>query len=90
MKFTAGQEVWVIERDEMEEAYDVSGYIFITEVMGVAIVHPFLGDCGEIDEILYHMLEETRERFDCEVMAYPIVDCYETLEDAKSAMEDEE
>lgn len=89
MKFTSGQEVWVIERDEMDEAYDVSGYIFITEVMGVAIVHPFLGDCGEIDEILDHMLEETREIYGCEVMAYPIVDCYETLKAAESALEDE-
>ena len=48
MKFVQGQKVWVVERDETTEPVCVSGVVFIEQVWIVAIVHPFLGGCGEL------------------------------------------
>lgn len=90
MKFVQGQKVWVVERDEIEEPECVSGVVFITELMGVAaIVHPFIGGCGELDAILHDCLEESRESYSCGIRVYPIGDCYRSYEEAKSAMDAE-
>lgn len=90
MKFTSGQNVWVVERDEIAVPYFVSSFVFLSEVKSVAIVHPLLaGGCGELYSILHDCLEESRENYSCRIMAYPIEDCYESYEDATVAMNGE-
>lgn len=89
MKFVQGQKVWVVERDETTEPVCVSGVVFIEQVWIVAIVHPFLGGCGELYSILRYCLEETRESYGCGISVYPIGDCYESRESAEAAMEAE-
>ena len=90
MKFTSGQNVWVVERDEIAVPCCVSSFVFISEVKTVAIVHPLLaGGCGELYSILHACLEESRENYSCGISVYPIGDCYESRESAEAAMEAE-
>lgn len=89
-KFIPGQEVWVVERDEIGEPDCVSGFVFVAEVGGVAIVHPYLGGCGELDAILHNCLEETQENYDCNVSVYLIEDCYGSRESAELALKGEQ
>lgn len=84
-----GQEVWVVERDEIGKPDCVSGFVFMAEVGGFAIVHPFLGECGDIDEILNNCAEETARNYSCDVSVFPVVDCYESCEAAEAALKAE-
>ena len=81
-----GKEVWVVERDEIGKPDCVSGFVFMAEVGGFAIVHPFLGECGDIDEILNHCEEETARNYSCDVSVFPVADCYESYEAAEEAL----
>ena len=81
-----GQEVWVVERDEIGKPDCVSGFVFMAEVGEFAIVHPFLGECGDIDEILNHCEEETARNYSCDVSVFPVADCYESYEAAEEAL----
>ena len=47
--FEPGQEVWIVERDEDGEAYEVGGYVFLAEVAGYAILSPYVNDHGDLD-----------------------------------------
>ena len=84
-----GQEVWVVERDEIGKPDCVSGFVFMAGVGGLAIVHPFLGECGDIDEILNNCAEETERNYSCDVSVFPVVDCYESCEAAEAALKAE-
>lgn len=84
-----GQPVWVVERNKIEEPCEVGGYVFIALVDGVALVHPYIGGCGDIDDILYDCLEETAEDMHCDLSAFPIEDCYLSKEAAELALKGE-
>lgn len=85
-EYKPGDPVWVVERDEIDEPDCVSGYVFVAYADGVVIVHPYIGDCGEIDAILYDCITETRENGECDLEVFPIEDCYCSKEDAKNAL----
>lgn len=85
-EYNPGDPVWVVERDEIDEPDCVSGYVFVAYADGVVIVHPYIGDCGEIDAILYDCITETRENGECDLEVFPIEDCYCSKEDAKNAL----
>ncbi len=86
-RFSPGQTVWVIERDEDNEAYDFSGYVFVTSLRGIALVSPEINWSSEIDVIL---MEQIKSRINCSggsIEAYPADDCYLTREEAEAALE---
>lgn len=86
-RFSPGQTVWVIERDEDNEAYDFSGYVFVTSLRGIALVSPEINWSSEIDVIL---MERIKSRINCSggsIEAYPADDCYLTREEAEAALE---
>lgn len=56
-RFSPGQTVWVIERDEDGEAYDLSDYVFVTSLRGIALVSPKINGSSEIDAILMDQVE---------------------------------
>lgn len=85
--FKPGDQVWVVERDEIGVADCVSGYVFIAFSGGCAIVHPYIGGCGELDGILHNCLECTREDGGCDVEVFPIDDCHKSCEAAEQSME---
>lgn len=85
--FKPGDQVWVVERDEIGVADCVSGYVFIAFSGGCALVHPYIGGCGELNGILHNCLECTREDGGCDVEVFLIDDCHKSREAAEQAME---
>ena len=89
-KFAPGSEVWIVERDENGEATEVSGYVFVASVSGIAIVSPSINDCSDLDFILSDFVEETASGFSGSFSGYPISDCYKSHEDAETALRREQ
>ena len=89
-KFAPSSEVWIVERDEDGEATEVSGYIFVVSVSGIAIVSPSINDCSDLDFILSDFVEETASGFSGSFSGYPISDCYKSHEDAETALRREQ
>ena len=85
-EYKSGDPIWVVERDEIDEPDRVSGYVFVAHANGVVIVHPYIGECGEIDAILYDCITETRDNMECDLEAFPFEDCYHSLEAAEAAL----
>lgn len=86
-RFSPGQAVWVIERDEDGEAYDLSGYVFVTSLRGIALVSPEINGSSEIDAILMDQVESRINYSDGCIGAYPVDDCYLSREAAEKALE---
>ena len=89
-KFAPGSDVWIVERDEDGEATEVSGYVFVASVSGVAIVSPSINGCSDLDFILDDFVKETARSFSGDFSGYPISDCYASHEDAEAALRREQ
>lgn len=87
LPFAPGDEVWVVERDETGEPDCVSGYVFVTAAPGVALVHPFIGGSGDLQDILQDCLDNTEMSSTCDIEAYSLDDCYVSRKDAEAALE---
>lgn len=85
-RFSPGQTIWAIERDEDGEAYDLSGYVFVTSLRGIALVSPKINGSSEIDVILMDQVESRINYADGCIEAYPADDCYLSREAAKKAL----
>lgn len=89
-KFAPGSEVWIVERDEDGEAAEVSGFVFVVSVSGIAIVSPSINGCSDLDFILGDFVEETASSFSGDFSGYPISDCYKSYEEAQAALRREQ
>ncbi len=89
-KFAPGSEVWIVERDEDGEATEVSGFVFVVSVSGVAIVSSSINNCSDLDFILGDFVEETASSFSGDFSGYPISDCYKSQEEAEAALRREQ
>lgn len=89
-KFAPGSEVWIVERDEDDEATEVSGFVFVVSVSGIAIVSPSINGCSDLDFILSDFVEETASSFSGDFSGYPISDCYKSHEEAEAALRREQ
>lgn len=89
-KFIPGSEVWVVERDEDGEATEVSGYVFVVSVSGVAIVSSSINGCSDLDFILGDFVKETARSFSGDFSGYPISDCYKSHGEADAALRREQ
>lgn len=89
-KFAPGSEVWIVERDEDGEAAEVSGFVFVVSVSGIAIVSPSINGCSDLDFILSDFVEETASNFSGDFFGYPISDCYKSHEEAEDALRREQ
>lgn len=89
MKFTSGQNVWVVERDETEKPYGVGRVAFIATFGSAAIVYPFVEEDEELYDIMHDCIVESRENDCCRILVYPINDCYGSREAAYAAMRNE-
>lgn len=89
-EFYAGQEIWIVERDEDGVAYEVSGVVFIAKVDGrqnvYAIVSPYIEDSSDIDYIMEDAMEDD---YTSDFMVILFEDCYITKEEAESALKEE-
>lgn len=85
-KFSPGQVVWVVEKDEDGNPCDVTGYVFVTSINNVALVSPVINGSTAIDDILRENVRRTAMECAGFLGAYPIADCYESKETAEKAL----
>lgn len=85
----AGNEVWVVERDECGDAHDIAGYLFIAVAGHAVILSPIIGDLETIEETLDYHIAETAENYDTNLAVFPLNDCYTTREEAEAALKGE-
>lgn len=88
-KFTPGQTIYVIERDEYAYPTEVSGYMFLAQNDYVAIVTPFIDDIEQLEETLEYLVSQTVENYDCNLPVFPLEDCYATRDDALASLSKE-
>lgn len=82
--FVPGQQVWVVERNEYGNPYDVSGYIFVALVHKTVIVSPYINDSDDIDAALEYAVEQKQNCDEAVLEAYSVYDCFATKEDAEA------
>lgn len=85
----AGDEVWVLERDEDGLACDVSGYMFLAEAGGRAIVTAYINDMDDLDGIMEYHVMETAESYNTDLYVFPMADCYADREKALEILHEE-
>lgn len=88
--FEPGQEVWIVERDEDGEAVDVSGYVFLAEVVGYAILSPYVNEHGDLEYLLDYHRRETALDFDADLPVVLLSDCFASLTAARHALDEED
>ncbi len=86
-KFELGATVWAVERDEEGEAIDVNGYVFLAQVLDMALVSPSIQGSSDPNDILAYLAAETVKNYAGEVSVYPLSDVYATADEAYTAME---
>ena len=85
----AGDEVYVLERDEEGLACDVTGYMFLAEAGGRAIVTPYIDNMDDLDGIMEYDVMETAENYDTDLAVFPMEDCYADREEALEVLRKE-
>lgn len=88
--FEPGQEVWIVERDEDGEAVDVSGYVFLAEVVGYAILSPYVNEHGDLEYLLDYHRRETALDFNADLPVVLLSDCFASLTAARHALDGED
>lgn len=87
--FEPGQEVWIVERDEDGEAYEVGGYVFLAEVAGYAILSPYVNDHGDLEYLLDYHRRDTCTDYDADLPVVYLDDCYPSQIAAHHALDEE-
>ena len=85
-QYNAGDWVYVIERDVLGEACEVSGYIFIASCRDAVIVSPRVNGSDDVDDLLKHQITETAMEYNGDLSVFPKDDCYSTKEEAEAKL----
>jgi len=88
-RFALGSEVYVVERNECEDACEVSGYMIVGHTRDALIVSAFINELTGLEDTLKYHIRETSGNFYTELCVFPLDDCYSTKEEADSALERE-
>ncbi len=88
-KFEPGRTVYVVNRDEDGEAYDVTGFLFLAEVAGAVIVTPRIFGCDTLARIMKYHVGETAKDFGLDLGVFPAEDCYLYSFEAEEALDEE-
>ena len=71
-----GEAIWAVERDDIGCAYDVSGYMFLAEVCGCAIVSSYIDDAITAPQNLAELIRETANGESSSVCVFPRADVF--------------
>lgn len=85
-KATPGNNVWVVERGEIGEPYDVSGYMFLAQVGDYVILSAYINDLDDLGSTMTYHAEETADNYDTSLAVFPATDCYLSREEADAAL----
>ena len=88
--FEPGQAVWIVERDEDGDAYDVSGYVFLAEVADHAILSPYVNGQGDLEYLLNYHRRETNADYDADLPVVLLSDCFASKTAAHHALDEEQ
>ena len=88
-RFSPGESVFVVLRDESEEPVVVERCISLACVSGVVLAAPSINGRSELDFILGYLMSCTRDDTELNMVAVPVEDCYTTKSAAKEAMRNE-
>lgn len=80
-----GADVWVVKRDEEDDAVDTVEYVFLAQSREYVICSPGINGIVNIDYILNYHAMETAENYETELLVFPANDCYESFEKAQEA-----
>ncbi len=87
---STGDEVWVVERDEVGYPMDFTGYMFLAKTGEAVLACSFINDMTEADETLEYLIQETEEDdLLGEIGVFRARDCYPTRDAAENALNDE-
>jgi hypothetical protein len=85
-EFKPGMAVWCLERDGADNAVGIAGGIFLARVQAAVIVSPYPDDMTDLDDILIHHYEQTRECCETALCVFPSCDCYPAESLAREAL----
>lgn len=88
-EFTPGQSVYVVERDEDGNACDTNEYMFLAKLADAVILTSTFYGLKTLEVVLQYHIEQTAEDYDTHLAVFPASDCYETLDQAETALEKE-
>lgn len=88
-KFTPGDCVWVIARDEIGEPVGPDGYMYLARAVDAVIVTPYINSMVQVEDVIEHLIMETAEDNFLPLAVFPGRDCYPTYEEAQAALEQE-
>ena len=85
-KAVPGSKVWIMERDEFGDPYDISRCMFFASIGNAVIVSPYLSGIKDLEETLEYYIEITAEEYSSDLAVFPNEDCYLTREEAEAAL----
>ena len=85
-KAVPGSQVWIMERDECGDPYDISGYMFFASIGNAVIVSPYLSGIKDLEETLDYYIEIAAKEYSSDLAVFPNEDCYLTREEAEAAL----
>ena len=88
-RFSPGEFVFIILRDESEEPFEVVRYVGLACVDGVVLAVPSINGHSELNYILGYLMSCTRDDEELNMVAVPVDDCYTTKKAAEEAMANE-
>ena len=85
-KASPGGQVWIIERDDCGDPYEISGYMFLASTGNAVIVTAYINSLEDLEETLGYHIQETAENYETDLAVFPEEDCYLTREEADAAL----
>ena len=85
-KASLGEQVWIIERDDCGDPYEISGYMFLASTGNAVIVTAYINSLEDLEETLGYHIQETAENYETDLAVFPEEDCYLTREEAEAAL----
>lgn len=87
-RFTPGDTVYVIERDEDGNACEPFGYMFLAVADNFAICSAFINDLTELDETMACLSDDTVENDETGLAIFPLPDVFRHQDDARRCFEE--
>lgn len=84
-----GDDAWAVERDENGCAYDVSGYMFLAEVCGYALVSSYINAATTAPQNLAELTRETANGESSSLCVFPMADVFTDQEKALEILRSE-